>query len=51
MEATKVVLHEKDLLMHLCEEVARKFVYVQNHTPYQVIKKKSPKEYFSGEKP
>ena len=36
MEATKEMLHDQDLPMHLWEELAWKIVYVQNHTPHRV---------------
>ena len=43
MEATKVMLHDQDLPMHLWAEVARTTVYVQNITPQCVLNNKTPK--------
>ena len=51
MEATKAMLHDQDLPMHLWVEAARTVVYVQNHTPHQVLDNKTPEEDFLGEKP
>ena len=51
MEATKAILHDQDLHIHLWEEAARTTVYVQNCTPHRVLKNKTPKEAFSGKKP
>ena len=51
MEATRAMLHDQDLPMHLWEEVARTVVYVQNRTPHRVLENKTPKEVFSGKKP
>ena len=50
MEATKAMLHDQDLPMHLWEESARSTMYVQNRTPYHVLDNKTPEEAFSGEK-
>ena len=51
MEATRAMLHDQDLPMHLWAEAARTAVYVQNHTPHRVLENKTPKEVFSGKKP
>ena len=40
MEATRAMLHDQELPMHLWVEVARKTVYVQNRTPHRVLKNK-----------
>ena len=50
-KATKIMLHDQDLLMHLWEEATRTTMYVQNHTPHRVLNNKTPEEAFSGEKP
>ena len=50
MEATKAMLHDQDLPMHLWVEVARTVVYVQNITPHCVLDNKTQEEAFSGEK-
>ena len=47
----KAMLHDQDLPMHLWAEAARTIVYVQNYTPYRVLKNKNLKEVFSGKKP
>ena len=51
MEATKVMLHDQDLPMHLWAEAVRIVVYVQNRTPHRVLENKNPKEIFSNKKP
>ena len=51
MEATKAMLHDQDLPMHLWAEAARTAVYVQNHTPHRVLENKTPGEIFFGKKP
>ena len=50
MEATKEMLHDQDIPMHLWEEATRTTVYVQNHTPHQELDNKTLEEAFSGEK-
>ena len=51
MEATRAMLHDQDLPMHLWAEDARTTVYVQNRTPHRVLENKTSKEVFSGKKP
>ena len=51
MEVARAMLHDQDIPMHLWAEVARKTVYVQNHTPHRVLKSKTPEEVFSNKKP
>ena len=51
MEATRAMLHDQDIPMHLWVEVSRTVVYVQNHTPYRVLKNKTHEEVFSDKKP
>ena len=51
MEAARAMLHDQDLPMHLWAEAARTTVYVQNHTPHRVLKKKTLEEVFSSKKP
>ena len=51
MEATKAMLHDQDISMHLWEEATRTTIYVQNRTPHRVLDNKTPKEDFLGEKP
>ena len=40
IEATRAMLHDQDIPMHLWAEAARTTVYVQNHTPHRVLKNK-----------
>ena len=51
MEATRAMLHDQDLPMHIWAEASRTSVYVQNRTPHRVSENKTPKEVFSGKKP
>ena len=51
MEATRAMLHDQDLPMHLWEEASRIAVHVQNHTPHRVLKNNTPEEVFFGKKP
>ena len=41
MEATRAMLHDQDLPMHLWAEATRTAVYVQNHTPHRVLENKT----------
>ena len=50
MEATRAMLHDQDIPMHLWEEAAKTAVYVQNRTPHRVLENKTPEEVFSGKK-
>ena len=50
MEATKDMLHDQDLRMHLWVEAARTTVYVQNRTPHRVLDNKTPEDAFTGKK-
>ena len=51
MEATRAMLHDQHLPMHLWAEAARTTLYVQNRTPHRVFENKNPKEVFSSKKP
>ena len=51
MEATKPMLHDQDLPMHLWAEAVRIAVYVQNRTPHRVLENKTLEEVFSSKKP
>ena len=51
MEATRAMLHDQDLPMHIWVEATRTTMYVQNHTPHRVLKNKTPEEVFSSKKP
>ena len=46
MEATRAMLHDQDLPMHLWVEVARIAMYVQNYTPHIVLENKTTEESF-----
>ena len=50
MEATKIILHDKDLLMCLWAEATRTTVYVHNCTRQKVLRNKTIEGDFSGEK-
>ena len=50
MEATREMLHDVDLPMHLWEESTRTTVYVQNRTPHRVLENNTPEEVFSSKK-
>ena len=51
MEATRAMIHDQDLPLHLWAEAVRTTVYVQNRTAHRVLKNKTPEEVFSGKKP
>ena len=51
MQATKAMLHDQDLPMHLWAEAVRTTVYVENCTPHRVLENKTPEEVFSSKKP
>ena len=50
MEATRAMLHDQDLPMHLWVKVSRIVVYVQNRTPHRVLENKTPEEFFFSKK-
>ena len=50
MEATKEMLHDQDIPMHLWAEATRTAVYVQNNTSQRALENKTLEEAFSGEK-
>ena len=51
MEASRAILDDQDLPMHIWEEDARNTVYVSNCTPHRVLENKTPEEVFSRKKP
>ena len=51
MGATRVVLHDQGLPMHLWVEVYNTVVYVKNHCPHRVLGMSTPEEAFTGKKP
>ena len=50
MEATKAMLHDHNLPMHLWAEATRKTMYVHNRTPHRVLDNETLDQDFSGEK-
>ena len=50
MEATKAMLHDQDLPLHLWAKAARTIAYLQNRIPHRVLNNKTPKEVFSRKK-
>ena len=50
IEATKVMIHDQDLPMVLWEEASSTTVYVQNKSPHQILRDKTPEEAFTGVK-
>ena len=51
MEATRAMLHDQDIRMHLWGEASITMVYVQNYTPHRVLERNTPEKVFSGKKP
>ena len=50
MEASRAMLHDQDIPMHIWAEATRTAVYVQNRTPHRVLENKIPEEVFSSKK-
>ena len=51
MGATRAMLHDQGLPMHLWEEACNAVVYVQNRCPRRVLGMSTLEEYFTGKKP
>jgi transposase InsO family protein len=51
VEATKAMIHDQGLPMHLWEEASSTTVYVQNRSPHKILGNKTPEEVFTGKKP
>ena len=51
IEATKVMIHDQSLPMHLWEKASSTTVYVQNRSPHKILRNKTPEEVFTGNKP
>ena len=51
MGATREMLHDQGLLLHLWEEACNTMVFVQNRSPHQILGMSTPKEAFTGKKP
>jgi hypothetical protein len=50
MEATKTMIHDQDVPMHLWSEVARTTIYVQNRLSNSALGFKTPEEMFTEKK-
>jgi hypothetical protein len=51
VEATKAMIHDQNLPMHLWAEASSTTVYVQNRSPHKILGNKTPEEVFTGKKP
>ena len=51
MEAVKEMIHDQDLPMHIWDEEARTFLYVQNRLSHSSLGLKSSEEMYIGRKP
>jgi hypothetical protein len=51
IEATKTMIHDQCLPMTLWAKACMTSVYVQNHTPHQILKNITPEEVFTKVKP
>lgn len=51
VEASKVVIRDQNLPMHLWAEASSTVVYVQNKSPHKILGNKTPEEVFTGKKP
>ena len=51
MEATKTMIHDQDLPMHLWVETKRMIIYVHNILSHSALGFKTPEEMFIGKKP
>ena len=49
--ATRAMLHDQGLPMHLWAEACNTAVYVQNRCPHRVLGMSTPEEYFTSKKP
>jgi len=47
----RVMLHDQDLPLHLWVEACRIVVYVQNHSPHQILEMKTLEEAYSSKRP
>ena len=50
-EAAKAMMYDIDLPISLWAEATRTAVYIQNRCSHAILKDKTPKEIFTGEKP
>ena len=51
MGATRVMLHDQGLPIHLLAEACNTAVYVQNHCPHRILGMSTLEEAFSGKRP
>jgi hypothetical protein len=51
IKATKAMIHDQSLPMTLWAEACMTAVYVQNHSPHQILKNITPEEAFTKVKP
>jgi transposase InsO family protein len=51
IEATKVMIHDQSLHMHLWAKASSTVVYVQNRSPHKILGNKTHEEVFTGKKP
>jgi transposase InsO family protein len=51
IEATKAMIHDQCLPMHLWVEASNTTVYVQNKSPHKILGNKIPEQVFTGKKP
>eukprot|EP00253_Pinus_taeda_P020075 PITA_20075 len=49
--AVREMLHDHDLPLHLWAKTCNTMVYVQNHSPHQILEMKTPEEAYSGKRP
>ena len=49
--ATRAVLHDQGLPLHLWVEACNTTVYLQNRSPHHILGMKTPEEAFSGKRP
>jgi len=47
----RAMLHEQGLPLHLWDEACKMVVYVQNHSPHQILEMKTPEEAYSSKMP
>jgi transposase InsO family protein len=50
VEATKAMIHDQNLPMHLWVKASSTTVYVQNRSPHKILGNKTPEEVFTGKK-
>jgi hypothetical protein len=51
VEATKAMIHDQSLPMFIWAEASMITVYVQNKSPFKILKNITPEEAFTGVKP